>query len=241
MTPAHLSEILKGVFGFVAGVVSPTNGAASLYLNGQTIALPLVCTFANLPLPSAYTGRAFVTDIGGGTMFVSNGALWYPQGLRTTIYDIPAANAVVVGTSAKILAQNLIPPKLWKDRDILRITYTETKSAAVESSTHNFRIGTAGLVTDTSLAATTAPGTTNISVGNWIDFIRLSATSIQRMGTGVVGGMNGVSTSAIGSPITVPDMDVNPLYLSYTAVSSASSETYTLHAYNVELRSHGPF
>ena len=194
----------------------------------------LYTTFANAPLPTDYIGELFITDIGGGSRWMSNGITLTPLQNSITLYDLDAPNTQTLGT-AKVMAQNLIPLGLLTNRSRLRITYTYSKSATSETCTHNFRLGTAGTTADTSLATTGAPGGTNVTVGNFIEFQRLSATSLLRLGMAVTGSYNGPSTTAIAGAVTVPNMDTNNLFLSLTSLSSANVETYTLHDYRVEL------
>lgn len=191
-------------------------------------------TWATIPAASGTVRRVFLTDIGGGTIWLSNGVRWFPENKSILIYTTTADNAQTLGT-AKVMAQNLLPAGLWQDRDTIRITYTYAKAAGSETCTHNFRLGTAGTTADTSLASTTAPGSTNLSVGNVLELQRVSSTSVRRNGTGVIGGMVGTSTSAFPAAITVSNLDTNAMYLSLTSVSSANVELYTLYNYRVEL------
>lgn len=218
--------------------VSGTSPPVMTLPDASTVQITKSYTWASLPAPAAYTGIALVSDIGGGSYWVSNGTIWYPLGNRVTLYDMAAANAQLCGTE-KIMAQTLIPAGLLKNRDKLRVTYTYIKSAAVETATHNFRFGLAGTIGDAGVAATTAPGAANISVGNVIEFQRASATTLQRLGNGVSGGYNGPGTTAFPAAVTVANMDTNAIYLSLTSVSSANAETYTLVDYRVELITKG--
>lgn len=191
-------------------------------------------TFANAPLPADYKGLLYITDIGGGSWWVSNGITLSPKSGTITLYDLDTPSAQTLGT-AKVMAQNLIPAGLITNRSRLRITYTFSKSASAETCAHNFRLGLTGTTSDTSIGNTGAPGGTNVAVGNILEFQRLSATSLLRLGMAITGGYNGPSTTAIPAAVTVPDMDINPLFLSLTSLSSANVEVYTLHDYRVEL------
>jgi hypothetical protein len=202
--------------------------------DGKKAPLATWYTWANLPSPTDYIGIAFVTDIGGGSYWISNGTIWSPMGGRLSLYSLAAANPQTLGT-AKIMAQNLIPAGLLKDRGRLRITLTYSKSGTVETCAHNFRLGTLGTVADTSVANTGAPGAANVAVGNILELQRISATQILRLGSAVTGGYNGPSTTAMSGPVTVPNMDQNPLFLTLSSLSSANVETYTLHDYRVEI------
>ena len=241
--PKSLStEILADSISLTLGATNikqdDTSPARVLTPAGKTAQLVNYFTWANRPLPSEYLGPLFITDIGGGSEWISNGINLYPLGGRVTLYDLLTPLTTTAGT-AKILAQNIIRAKMLKDRDIIRITYTATKSGTVETATHNFRLGITGTTSDTSLASTGAPGGTNVAVGNVIEFQRVSPTTLLRLGSAVTGGYNGPSTTAIAGAITVPDMDANDLFLSLSSLSSANVETYTLHAYRVELFSTG--
>lgn len=191
-------------------------------------------TFANAPLPGDYIGLLFITDIGGGSWWSSNGYTLTPKQNSITLYELDTANAQTLGT-AKVMAQNLIPAGLLADRSRLRITYTYGKSASAETCAHNFRLGLTGTTSDTSIGNTGAPGGANVAVGNVLEFQRLNATSLLRLGMAITGGYNGPSTTAIPAAVTVPNMDTNPLFLSLTSLSSANVEVYTLYDYRVEL------
>jgi hypothetical protein len=239
--PRNVDKILEAaVEDLQAGAVSVAGASPPVMTlpDASTVQVVKSYTWAGLPAASAYIGVAVVSDIGGGSYWASNGSTWYPLGNRITLYDMPASNAQLCGTE-KIMAQLSIPAGLLKNRDKLRVTYTYTKSSTVETATHNFRLGTAGTVADTGIAATTAPGGTSVVVGNIIEFQRASATTLQRLGGSVTGGYNGPSTTALPAPVTVANMDTNPLFLSLTSVSSANAETYTLVDYRVELITKG--
>lgn len=222
------------VVGYVPSISTPSDPTTNKAVFKMPFETAPSYTWASIPAASGTVRRVFLTDIGGGTIWLSNGTRWYPENKSIIIYTTVADNPQTLGT-AKVMAQNLIPAGLWQDRDKLRITYTYCKAAGTETCTHNFRLGTAGTTADTSLGTTGAPGSTNVSVGNVIEFQRLSATSVRRNGTGVIGGMVGTSTTAFAAAVTVSSLDTNPMYMSLTSVSSANVEIYTLYDYRVEL------
>lgn len=201
-----------------------------------------VYTWANKPLASAYTGRAFISDIGGGSIWISNGTRWYPENGRVVLYQLPTEYSGTVGGNGVegVVGQYLMPAGVLQNTDILKIRISYFKSGANGTTcTHSLRMGTLGTPSDTFITAcsTTAPGgATNINSCFEAGIVRVSSTQVKRLGGGWAGGYNGTGTQAAGTNVTVTNLDSNPVYLSYTTlISTLTGDTFNLIEYTIEL------
>ena len=116
---------------------------------------------------------------------------------------------------------------VWQDGDILKArNYTEyvyTGTTHATTASRDYRLGTAGTVADTLIGG--GP-TKDYSVGNNIDnvldeetdYLRLSATSVIRMGTPTSAYRPGLlsTAAAMEEPITVSDIDNATMYFNHS-------------------------
>jgi len=223
------NNFVQGVYNALGSLIGVYDGA------GGQIGLTPTYTWATKPLASAYTGRAFISDIGGGSVWISNGTRWYPENGRVVLYNLPAA---VSGTylTVGITAQYLLPGGVWQDGDILEITNTASKTGTTTVGSHAIRIGSAGLVSDTAInsGTTSQPGVLNLSVNTPNNRIkRLGATTCKFMG--IFWNSVGSSTSGISTDSTVDNLDL-PVYITRTSLASApTGDTFTLHEFTITL------
>jgi len=76
------NNFVQGVYNALGSLIGVSDGA------GGEIGLTPTYTWATKPLASAYTGRAFISDIGGGSIWYSNGTYWKPiNGFVTLAYQ----------------------------------------------------------------------------------------------------------------------------------------------------------
>ena len=222
---------------FVQGVYNALGSLIGVYdgVGGQ-IGLTPTYTWATKPLASAYTGFAFINDVAGGSLWYSNGTRWKPANNHLILYDLAAPVAQTCGTE-QIFASCTFPVNMLAIGDKFRIYLTMSKSAAVETATHSFNFGTAGTIADTLLTggSTTIPGAANLMVGNILEFKVTANNAIQRMGTGLTNGFDGAGTGAITAATTTSNVTTNQMILTFSTLSSAGAETYTMHDFSVEL------
>lgn len=228
----------NGTGGPVSYDYDSNGNVVGLVSGSSTIGLTLTYTWATKPLASAYTGRAFISDIGGGSIWISNGTRWRPEGGRVTLLSLTANVAATFGAEAIFTGTSLlIPAGLFQNYDKLRVTATLGKSASVETASQKFKLGTLGTVADTTILTqpTNVTGT-SISTGIEMEFRRETSTAVRKLGNSLTThAYSGPTTAAVLGTVAVSDMDANSMYFHYSNLSSANAETYTLYDYNVEL------
>jgi hypothetical protein len=228
------NNYVQGVYNALGSLIGVADGI------GGSIGLLDDYTWATKPLASAGIGRIRVTDIGGGTIWVSNGTRWYPEGGRITLYrNLNSTTPVTCATETQLVKSNAIPAGVIQNGDSLRVYITAQKSSTVETAVQWFRLGSNGTVADNYITAAAGAGmlsATQLSLGTIIEWKRMSATTMQKLGApSTVGTYSGQSTAVIAAPYTVENLDTTQTYLQYSCDSSASTETYSVIDYVVEL------
>lgn len=207
-------------------------------IGGSSGAQPLVTTWAARPAATNNGSLARFTDVGGGTgstgggsLFYSNGTRWKPVNGGALLDAVDTTNTSVANTTEQQLNPNhiVIPAGVIGDYDRLRIKLTLSKSAAVDTSTVRLRFGPLGTVADPVLTTITGLAAANQSYGAQIDFKRVSATSLQKLGNADPStGFNGAVASVITSTVAVSSMDSNPMYLTISSQMTGGTETVSL-------------
>jgi hypothetical protein len=226
------NNYVQGVYNALGSLIGLSDGA------GGQIGLAATYTWATKPLASAYIGRAFISDVGGGSIWISNGTRWRPEGGRVTLLSLNASVTATFGAEAIFSGTSLLlHAGLFQNYDKLRVTGTLGKSAAVETASQKFKLGTLGTIVDTTLLTqpTNVTGA-NQSSGFEMEFRRESATSVRKIGNSLTTHQySGPTAAGVNAAVTVSDLDANATYFHYSNLSSAAVETYTLYDYNVEL------
>lgn len=216
--------------GNFVGLQNPTNSSV--------VSTVPTFTWLGKPLPSAYQGRAFISDIAGGHIFISNGTRWYPEGNHLTL-DLMKTAVTNTGTTAETLFwRTAIRAGLLQNGDKLRIFATFGKTGGTtETAGQRWKIGTAGLATDAALIGPTAAVSAgNASSGYFLELKRVSPTQLNKLGnTNIAGSYNGPSTNGLAGPVTVLNMDAADFFISFTNTAAGTADTYTLLDYSVEL------
>lgn len=203
-------------------------------------------TWAAKPSASGRTGQIIrITDVsagqsgaGGGALFMSNGTRWKPL-FDVTIDAIDTANVGAANTTEQQLAPNhvLLPAGLIADTDRIYIDLTASKNGTGDSCTLRLRFGPTGTTADPVLVVLSSMAGANQSFGTILEFKRISATSIQKMGSGDSAlSYIGPSTTAFFSPVAVSNMDSNGMYMSITAQMTGGTEIPTLQDMMMKLR-----
>lgn len=197
-------------------------------------------TWANRPALTAFPAFAPIvfTDIGGSVTTPNKGSVWYhdgtswrPVGGRCLLYTLGgvAQNKTTNVTVEEIKGQVLIPAGLWATTDHkVSVIHTMTKSGTSATGNYTIRLGTAGTTADGLIiaAAVGSPTGTSRQGQNLRYFLRDTATGVTQPFNGT--GAYGTSTATPQTPITVPNLDSNNLYLSmgiYTSVTETSALT----------------
>ena len=207
--------------------------------------VPATSTFAGLPSAAANVGtQYFVTNVGagtggagGGTMFVASTTRWKPAGGNASLDSVDTPNVGVANTTEQNLNPNhiVIPAGVIGNFDRLRLRLSMSKSGTVDTATVNIKFGPLGTVADPAIA-TFSFSTTNQTDGAFIDFKRLSATSMQKLGSaGVDTGNAGPNPGAYPAPVAVANMDSTAMFLSITATMTSGTEACTLQDYTLEI------
>lgn len=203
-------------------------------------------TWAAKPSATGRTGQIIrITDVstgqsgaGGGALFMSNGTRWKPL-FDVTIDAIDTANVGLANTTEQQLSPNhvLIPAGLIGDTDRIYIDLTATKSGTGDSCTLRLRYGPTGTVADPVLVVLSSMAAASQTLATILEFKRISATSIQKMGNGDTAlSYIGPSTTAYPAPVTVANMDSNGMYMSFTAQMTGGTEVPTLQDMMMKLR-----
>ncbi|MDP3579132.1 hypothetical protein [Methyloversatilis sp.] len=158
----------------------------------------------------------------------------------------PAFSTLGNTTTPRKVAQVLVDKKLLaRDGDVIRVHFGIKKNGVTDNAFALFYFGTTGeIATDVAVnsSATTAlSGATDAGSGT-LDFMRVSATSIRRLGNGtLLNTLSGNGAPDIPADFTVPNMNQNDLFLTlgaYTATAGgvASAEIATITSFEVEKR-----
>jgi hypothetical protein len=132
-------------------------------------------------------------------------------------------------------AQYLLQGGVWQDRDIIEISSTYTKNGTLSSATHQFKIGSAGLIGDQNIdgCSTTVPGLTNLTTSGTNRILRINNTTVKRMNSGWNG--TGTSTAPVALDQTVSSLD-SDVYLTYTSSAGGTiGDTFTLYEFMITL------
>lgn len=204
--------------------------------------------WAARPAAASSTGRIVrFTDVGGGqakngggNYLFSTGTRWKVLGGSCLLDGVDTPNTSVANATEQQLNPNFaqIPAGVIGLYDRLRLWLTLGKSGGSDSSTIRLRLGPLGTVADPVIAVISSLATTNQSYGTLMEFKRVSATGVQKMGNAdPSSSYNGASTAPLSASVTVSDMDANIMVLSITSQMSGGTETVTLQDYTLEIQS----
>ena len=205
---------------------------------------PVGVDFTALPDPAANDGRVMRCNplvAGQGYFYmVSDGTFWRPYGGCQPLYRLAAPVQMAVNTSAQILAQIPIPPKLIPDGRayIKSIAGADKLGGTSDTLTLHQRFGPNGSSADTALFSASLSGS-NVSVGIVNMASRVSPTTVRKHGKGNSFdplSFGGNSTTGRQAAFTVGDMDTTLNYLTVFGIMSTGTVEYgQLHAFTVEL------
>ena len=205
---------------------------------------PVGVDFTALPDPAANDGRVMRCNplvAGQGYFYmVSDGTFWRPYGGCQPLYRLAAPVQMAVNTSAQILAQIPIPPKLIPDGRayIKSIAGADKLGGTSDTLTLHQRFGPNGSSADTGLFSASLSGS-NVSVGIVNMASRVSPTTVRKHGKGNTFdtlSFGGTSTTGRQAAFTVGDMDTTLNYLTVFGIMSTGTVEYgQLHAFTVEL------
>lgn len=227
---------IAATVGEGAATAAPFNPAKDgLLLPDSTVYFITNSAFASLPPAATNSGRIFrVTDL-GNCLFESNGTRWRPSNGRALIGGMDAGFSTS-GTTETIVFQKALPAGCLANFDRLVMRMSTTKSASVETATLNLRLGTTGTVADTAVQNFVIATNTMLSGGFLVDFKRIDATHIKKLGNGANNSAySGQVTSLPNPSVVVSSMDATTTYLTATITMSGSSETFALIDLSLEI------
>lgn len=193
-----------------------------------------VGTWAAIPLASDAGAGAlyYATNVGGGTLLVSNGTRWRPLGGSSVLGKLGAPVAGIVNAEQLVL-QTLIPAGLLAAGDQLLVSATVAKSGATDSSDFSVRVGTAGTTADTVVYVLTALSAAARTWGSQEEFKLISATSLQRNGN-TTSAYVGLATSVAPAAVTISSASSNALWLSVGLKSNGATDTVTAQGATIQ-------
>lgn len=214
--------------------------------SGATPIAAQALAWASRPAASTHAGQIIrITDVsagqsgnGGGALFISNGTRWKPL-FDVTIDAIDTANVGAANQTEQQLAPNhvLLPAGLIADTDRIFVDLTASKNGTGDSCVLRLRFGPTGTTADPVLVVLSSMAGASQSFGTILEFKRISATSIQKLGNGdAATSYMGASTTAFPAPVAVSNMDSNGMYLSITAQMTGGTEIPTLQDMMMKLR-----
>lgn len=223
-TLAFFLALLLAVSGFAGPISGGSAGAP--FVGANTYAN----TIAVNPCSSSINGyEAFITDWGAnGAKVRCNGTRWLPIGGRVLLAHLGAQVSGIANTATIVLASPAMPIGTIQAGDAFVFDiYGLTKSGATDSLNVSVYVGAAGTTSDTALiTANTVLGAAGRAGSSLLPLKVASNTSVQRVGT--VSGLgvysNTVTVAAPGA-VTITDASANVLYLSFSIVSSGTTDT----------------
>lgn len=145
-------------------------------------------SIGSLPNATDYVGNALITDVGGGSLWRSDGYNWAPINGSVVIYKNTTPSVAHTGnTTETLLEEILIPGKLLGPTGGLRITNRITTTNNANTKTFKVRIGTATGIGGTVVNDPQWTSNATITCMTWID------------NTGVENSQIGFNGNPIGS------------------------------------------
>lgn len=190
----------------------------------------------------------------GGTTFISINNRWrFMFGYTTLKTDYTPIALPAPKNSKQILRQFTIPringKSVMQPGDLLRIYAECNKTGGTNIATRSFFFGNTGsLATDIEIDAVAAPGASTSTITEIFEFYRMddsagSSVIMKNFSKGPVGGnVGGVQGSTVlpGESITIPNMDSNDTFVTFSAVLNGTNDVFNNNNWNVELLTTGP-
>lgn len=217
-------------------------GNLSFPLSFQSAGQVPTYAYASLPAASSVPPgfMVFVSDLGAnGTLLMSNGTRWRPEGGTATLAALGAVVASVANTETIVL-QTKLPVGAWQANDTIRIWVDATKNGATDTGLLSVHVGTAGTTGDTQITGLSAAAILSAAAlsGGWnYDVKLLSTTSAQRVGVNgaTLPTYSGASTSAAYAATTITDAGANALFVSVGLASGGTTNTLGVQACHIQL------
>jgi hypothetical protein len=170
-----------------------------------------------------------ITDLGPtvGTLVMWDGTYWHLIGATDVIQNFTLATGTT-GTSEQILKQITLPAGLLRLCRICIIRMEAAKDGTTDAATAvKVRLGAAGTTSDTQLMTSSnlsAPSRVYLSE-TWITPTSATNVRLASVTNGTRGWPDTGVTTAFPVDITVADLDVNPLIVSFTVTMAGSTNS----------------
>lgn len=216
--------------GNVTGLVSPS---------GSTINLSISQTFAQFEtaISGGFVGTAFITDVGNGSIWVSDGVRGRPLNGEVVLYTSQVAVDLSTSTTRAVGIAFALPVGLFKDYDVLEVSADESKNAAVDASTTQLQIGTSAGTVGTQIGnSSMAMSAANRRAFGEFRIRRNSATSVTLLNG--PNGQDGISASSdlAATTSTVSSLDAATTYLQLTnAMTAGGIDIVSVNKFIVKL------
>lgn len=221
-----------------AALDANSNFAGLTVPGGALIGVSVPFTFSALlsAISMGYVGSALITDVGNGSIWVSDGVRARALNGEVVIYKSSGVVNFAATIPRTIGIEVPLPVGIWKDNDVIEVTAELSKSGAVDTATPQINIGNIG-VSGVQIGGANL----NMSAANRRSFgtfriKRNSATSVTLLNgaTGQDGAASG--TDLATTTVTVSDMDSAQRYLQITnAMGTGGSDVVTINAARVKV------
>lgn len=226
-----LASYATDINGNVTGLVDPA---------GTAINISVPKTFAEFQtaISNGFVGTAFITDIGNGSIWVSDGVRGRPLNGEVVIYNSQAVVNLVTTTPRAVGIVVPLPVGLFQDNDVLEISIDESKSGTVDASTTQLQIGTSQVTVGTQVGNSSmvmSSGGNRRAFGTY-RIKRNSATSVTVLNG--PNGQDGVSASSdlAASTSSPASLDAGTNYLQLTnAMTTGGSDVVSVNKFIVRL------
>ena len=209
----------------VEAELNEVTGGIELLVGEKALTGTPVMTFSELKTAlSAYIGTAFVTDIGGGAIWVSNGTTIKPIGGTVDLYRSDSRVNFNTSNVRSVGVEIAIPAGLIGQFDVIECQVFATKNGATDAANIQVNLsdvsGTVGVALGTATTALSFVNRRNFGV---FRFVRQSPTTIALL-NGTVGSDGTTSNTAIESLVsTVSNLESGVQYLQISNAMGSGS------------------
>lgn len=208
----------------VEAELNEVTGGVSLSASGVEIPTTTAMTYAQLlvAVSAGFVGLAFVTDVGNGSIWVSDGTKARPMNGECVLYKSGSPINLTTTNSRTIGIEIPLPIGIWNDNDVLEVSIDMSKSGTADSSNAQVSIGNTGVIgSQLGNAVLSMASGGNRRVFGTFRFKRNSPTSVTLLNG--PNGQDGITASSdlATTTATVIDMDTAQRALQITNVMTA--------------------
>ena len=236
-----IPDVANGQGEIVRAETNPLTGGISLSSGSQVLTGTPVMTFAELKtaLTAGFVGTAFVSDVGGGTIWVSDGTKAKPIGGTIDIYQSTTSSAFTTSVTRNVGSAVAIPAGLIEVGDTLEVGIFSSKSGATDTGNIQVNLGDSADAVGVQLGGAIASLNYIAATRRCFGIFRFrvdSKTSLTLLNS-ATGQDGSTSTSAISACVsTVSDLSSAVRYLQITnAMGAGSGDIITIEKLLIRL------